>query len=64
MFKTPFFRLFIAASFIFHDLVWYPTKGKRIIKEFDKTQWGELFNNYSYGEEIKNYPKIVNWNKY
>jgi hypothetical protein len=64
MFKTPFFRFFIAGSFVFHDLIWYPIVGKKIIKKFNKTNWGELFNNYEYGEEIKNYPKIINWNKY
>ena len=64
MFKTPFFRLFIAASYIYHDLIWYPFTGKKIIRDFNKTDWGELFENYSYGEEIKNYPAIINWNKY
>ena len=64
MFKTPFFRFFIFGSFFYHDVVWYPLKGKRIIKKFEKTEWGELFNSYSFGEKLKEYPTIENWNKY
>lgn len=64
MFKTPFFRLFIFGSYFYHDVLWYPLKGKKIIKEFNKTEWGELFSSYSFGEEIKDYPAIENWNKY
>ncbi|MHA2363994.1 MAG: DUF362 domain-containing protein [Candidatus Hodarchaeales archaeon] len=64
MFYTPFFRLFIFASYIFHDRLWYPTIGKKKIKKFNETEWGELFNSYPFGEKAKNYPKIKNWNKY
>jgi len=34
------------ASTIYHDWYWYPLKGKRIIADFMKTEWGELFRNY------------------
>lgn len=36
----------ILGSLIYHDMLWYPTKGKQIIKKFDKTGWGKMFNNY------------------
>ena len=34
------------ASNIYHDYIWYPTIGKKIIKEFMKTKWGKLFQTY------------------
>ena len=34
------------ASNIYHDWYWYPTKGKRIIREFMNTEWGKLFQTY------------------
>ncbi len=34
------------ASNIYHDLLWYPIIGKKRIKEFMKTEWGKLFENY------------------
>jgi len=43
-------RLFMAfpimASLIYHDMFWYPTIGKKRIKEFNKTAWGLKFLNY------------------
>jgi len=35
-----------AASFLYHDVYWYPFIGKRRVKKFLKTQWGDLFLNY------------------
>ena len=43
------------ASMIFHDMLWYPTIGKRIIRDFMKTSWGKLFQSYPEGNA-----KIVN----
>ncbi len=63
MFHTPFFRLFIAASGIYHDWFWYRIIGKRRIKKFQETDWGKLFDSYEYGEKEK-YPKIKDWNPY
>ena len=63
MFHTPFFRLFIAASGIYHDWFWYRIVGKRKIKKFQETEWGKLFDSYEYGEKEK-YPKIKDWNRY
>ncbi len=34
------------ASNIYHDWYWYPTKGKKAIREFMDTEWGELFARY------------------
>jgi len=34
------------ASNIYHDWIWYPTKGKKAVAEFMKTEWGELFARY------------------
>lgn len=34
------------ASNVYHDWMWYPTVGKKIIRGFMKTEWGELFKSY------------------
>ncbi len=34
------------ASNLYHDFLWYPIIGKKRIKTFMKTEWGELFNKY------------------
>ena len=34
------------ASNVYHDLMWYPTIGKRRIRQFAKTEWGRLFKTY------------------
>ncbi len=34
------------ASMIYHDMFWYPTIGKRRIREFSQTEWGKVFSNY------------------
>ncbi len=34
------------ASMIYHDMIWYPTIGKRRIKKFFQTEWGKLFLSY------------------
>ncbi len=35
-----------AASNVYHDLLWYPTVGQKIINTFLKTEWGNLFTSY------------------
>ncbi|MHA1488930.1 MAG: DUF362 domain-containing protein [Promethearchaeota archaeon] len=42
-----FFAGPILGSLIFHDMLWFPTIGKRIIKDFMKTEWGKKFTSYS-----------------
>jgi len=34
------------ASNIYHDVLWYPTIGRRIINRFLETDWGKLFTSY------------------
>jgi uncharacterized protein (DUF362 family) len=34
------------ASNLYHDYLWYPTIGKKRIREFMKTEWGKLFQKY------------------
>ncbi len=34
------------ASNFYHDILWYPTVGRKIINKFLKTDWGELFTSY------------------
>ncbi len=44
-----FFAFPIMASLIYHDAIWYPTVGKKRIKKFMKTEWGQVFQTYSEG---------------
>ena len=46
MHNKVFFAMPILLSLIFHDMLWYPTKGKRIIKKFSKSEWGQKFEKY------------------
>ena len=41
-----FFSGPILGSLIYHDMFWYPTIGKRIIKKFMGTAWGKLLEKY------------------
>lgn len=34
------------ASNLYHDYLWYPTVGRKIIKQFMQTEWGQLFQSY------------------
>jgi len=38
-----------AASNFYHDVLWYPTVGKSIIRKFSTTEWGRLFEKYKSG---------------
>lgn len=47
LFKNELFFLGpTMASKIYHDMVWYPTIGKKRIKQFNKTDWGQIFQSY------------------
>jgi len=46
IFRTPLFLLPVFASEVYHDYLWYPLVGKRLIGEFMKTEWGKLFSSY------------------
>lgn len=46
-FHTPLVYLFILGSFIYHDYLWWPFKGKRLQKKrVSTTKWGRLFETY------------------
>ncbi len=47
-FHTPVVYIFVFASFIYHDYVWYPLKGRRIFKDWlSGTGWGKLYRDYA-----------------
>jgi len=43
---SPLMVLPTLASNIYHDYIWYPVIGRSRIKDFMKTEWGELFKRY------------------
>jgi uncharacterized protein (DUF362 family) len=47
MFQTPMVNAFIMGSFIYHDYIWYPMEGKKVVNKWLKeTEWGQLFLTY------------------
>ena len=46
MHNKIFFTVPILSSLVYHDMLWYPTIGKKRINKFLETTWGKLFNNY------------------
>jgi hypothetical protein len=47
LFHTPIVYIFVLGSSVYHDKVWYPTKGRKIFTEWcENTKWGELFKTY------------------
>ncbi|MGB9979153.1 DUF362 domain-containing protein [Methanobacterium sp.] len=63
LFNSPIFKTFIFASEFYHDKLWYPTTGKKKIDEFKKTEWGQMFDKYPYGD-FPEYKEIKNWDPY
>ncbi|MGC9516149.1 MAG: DUF362 domain-containing protein [Methanomicrobiales archaeon] len=63
LFNSPIFKTFIFASEYYHDHLWYPSIGKRNIKEFQQTSWGKLFERYSYGK-FPDYQEVKDWDPY
>lgn len=48
MFHTPIVYAFILASAVYHDHIWYPSKGKKVVNEWLKnSEWGRLFEGYT-----------------
>jgi len=46
-FHTPLVYAFVAGSFLYHDYVWWPTRGRRALAEFERSSpWGRLFSRY------------------
>ncbi|MCD6160988.1 MAG: DUF362 domain-containing protein [candidate division Zixibacteria bacterium] len=47
LFHTPLVYIFVFASAIYHDRLWYPFKGKKIFNRWlNETEWGKLFQKY------------------
>ncbi len=46
-FHTPLVYIFIFASEMYHDRIWYKVKGEKIVKTWEQeSQWGKLFTKY------------------
>jgi uncharacterized protein (DUF362 family) len=46
-FHTPLVNVFTLGSAFYHDCLWYPTKGRKIVCDYHKnTEWGKLFQTY------------------
>lgn len=47
LFHTPLVYLFVFASYFYHDRIWWPFVGKRIIEAIEtNTTWGKFFKRY------------------
>jgi len=50
MFHTPIVYAFILASAVYHDKIWFPYRGRRIVNQWLKeSPWGRLFAEYKAG---------------
>lgn len=48
LFHTPLVYLFVFGSYIYHDRVWWPFVGKRIMETIHvNTEWGRFFQEYA-----------------
>lgn len=46
-FQTPLVYIFVFASFFYHDMLWYPLKGKKVVEKWMvESKWGRLFKAY------------------
>jgi uncharacterized protein (DUF362 family) len=63
LFNSPLFKTFIFASEFYHDKIWYPTTGKKKIKQFQKTNWGKKYQKYQQGPPPQ-YTTIKKWDPY
>ncbi len=51
MFHTPLVYGFIFASAVYHDRIWYPSKGRKTVNHWLETSpWGKLFGDYKPGQ--------------
>ncbi|HNT06532.1 MAG TPA: DUF362 domain-containing protein, partial [Anaerolineae bacterium] len=47
LFHTPIVNIFIFASETYHDRLWYPLRGKRVVDQWlGESPWGQLFQTY------------------
>ena len=52
MFHTPVVYAFIWASAIYHDRIWYPRKGRKLVDDWlANSPWGQLFATYEPGKQ-------------
>ena len=52
MFQTPMVNAFIMGSFVYHDYVWYPLEGRKVVDDWlQNTEWRQLF--LSYGNPVE-----------
>jgi len=50
LFRTPLVYLFVFGSHLYHDRVWWPLVGKRIMETLRaKSAWGRFFADYPHG---------------
>ena len=46
-FRTPLVYLFIFGSYVYHDFLWWPIKGRKAQRTHAmNTKWGRLFESY------------------
>ncbi len=51
-FRTPVVYLFILGSYLYHDFLWWPLRGKKVQEAHAlNTKWGRLFQSYASGAE-------------
>ena len=47
IFRTPLVYLFVFGSYLYHDRIWWPYVGRRIMKVIEaNTSWGKFFAKY------------------
>ena len=46
MFHTPLVYAFVFGSFLYHDYIWWPTKGKKRMRMIADSEWAKLFQSY------------------
>lgn len=62
MFQTPMVNAFIMGSFVYHDYIWYPTQGRKVVdKWLQETEWGRLFLSYGdpFADEKKGLRRFI-----
>jgi len=51
MFHTPSVYIFIFASAVYHDKIWYLSRGRDVVNDWlEKSPWGKLFADYQAGK--------------
>ena len=46
-FQTPLLYLFVFGSSLYHDRLWYPLQGNKIVRKWmNESKWGRLFQLY------------------